>query len=216
MNTIACAVEEVVLGVDTHLKTHTAVVIDLVGRQVDAHSFPTTKLGTDELIKWARRRGTVRRAGVEGTGSYGIALTRRLQLEGIEVFEVTRPKRKRARHRGKNDLQDAHAAATSVLADGEQLATPKSRDGIVEAIRVLRISRASAVKSRTQTILQLRNLVLTGPEGPSRSAARAHDQPARCSLRTLASPRARRRAAGHTPGSALARAPPPGARHGDR
>jgi len=164
VNMIACAVEEVVLGVDTHLKTHTAVVIDLVGRQVDAHSFPTTKLGTDELIKWARRRGTVRRAGVEGTGSYGIALTRRLQLEGIEVFEVTRPKRKRARHRGKNDLQDAHAAATSVLADGEQLATPKSRDGIVEAIRVLRISRASAVKSRTQTILQLRNLVLTGPE----------------------------------------------------
>jgi hypothetical protein len=211
VNTIACAVEEVVLGVDTHLKTHTAVVIDLVGRQVDAHSFATTKLGTQELIKWARRRGTVRRAGVEGTGSYGIALTRRLQLEAIEVFEVTRPKRKRARHRGKNDLHDAHAAATSVLADGQQLATPKSRDGIVEAIRVLRISRASAVKSRTAAKPRPHRT-----RGPSRSAARAHDQPARRSLRTLASPRARRRAAGHTPGSALARAPPPGARHRDR
>lgn len=164
MPTIACSVEEVVLGVDTHLKSHTAVLVDLVGRQVDTGTFPTTKRGNEALITWARRRGTIRRAGVEGTGSYGVALARRLKLEGIKVFEVTRPKRKKARHRGKNDLQDAQAAAISVLADAEELAAPKSRDGIVEAIRVLRIARASAVKSRTQTVLQLRNLILTAPE----------------------------------------------------
>jgi len=164
VQTIACTVEEVVLGVDTHLKTHTAVLVDLLGRQVDAETFATTKRGNEALILWAQRRGTVKRAGVEGTGSYGVALARRLSLEGIRVFEVTRPKRKRARHRGKNDLRDALAAAASVLADGHELAAPKSRDGIVEAIRVLRIARASAVKSRTQTILQLRNLILTAPE----------------------------------------------------
>lgn len=164
MQTFACAVEEIVLGIDTHLKTHTAVVVDLVGRRIDAETFTTTKRGNEELIKWAKRRGTVRRAGVEGTGSYGVALTRRLQLEGIQVFEVTRPKRKRDRHRGKNDVQDALAAATSVLAESDELPAPKTRDGIVEAIRVLRIARASAVKSRTQTILQLRNLILTAPE----------------------------------------------------
>lgn len=164
MQTIACTVEEVVLGIDTHLKTHTAVLVDLFGRQVDAETFPTTKRGNEALIAWARRRGSVRRAGVEGTGSYGVALARRLALEGFEVFEVTRPKRRRARHRGKNDLQDALAAAISVLGDADELAAPKARDGIVEAIRVLRIARASAVKARTQTILQLRNLVLTAPE----------------------------------------------------
>lgn len=164
MQTIACAVEEVVLGVDTHLKTHAAVLVDLLGRRVDAETFPTTKRGNDTLIAWAKRRGTVRRAGVEGTGSYGVALARRLTLEGIEVLEVTRPERRRARHRGKNDARDALAAALSVLADGDELAAPKSRDGIVEAIRVLRIARASAVKSRTQTILQIRNLILTADE----------------------------------------------------
>jgi len=89
---------------------------------------------------------------------------RRLKLEGIEVFEVTRPKRTKARHRGKNDLQDAEAAAISALADADKLAAPKSRDGIVEAIRVPRIARASAVKSRTQTVLQMRNLILAAPE----------------------------------------------------
>jgi transposase len=165
VQTIACHVEEVVLGIDTHLETHTAVLVDLVGRHVDAQTFATTRRGHDALIEWARRRGSVRRAGVEGTGSYGVALARRLMLEGIEVFEVTRPKRRKARHRGKNDLQDALAAAISALADTRELAAPKTRDGIVEAIRVMRIARASAVKSRTQTILQLRNLILTAPEG---------------------------------------------------
>jgi transposase len=164
LQTIACSIEEVVLGIDTHLKSHTAVLVDLVGRRVDAETFPTTKRGHEALIKWARHRGTVRRAGVEGTGSYGVALARRLKLEGIAVFEVTRPKRNKGRHRGKNDLQDAQAAAVSALADADELAAPKSRDGIVEAIRVLRIARASAVKSRTQTVLQIRNLILTAPE----------------------------------------------------
>jgi hypothetical protein len=46
LQTIASSVEEVVLGVDTHLKTHTAVLVDLVGRQVDAGTFPMTKRGT--------------------------------------------------------------------------------------------------------------------------------------------------------------------------
>jgi transposase len=164
VQTIACQLEEVILGVDTHLKTHTAVVVDVLGRQLDAEAFPTTRRGGQALIAWARRRGTLRRAGVEGTGSYGVALARMLRLEGVEVFEVTRPKRRRGRHRGKNDARDALAAAQSVLADGDELAAPKSRDGIVEAIRVLRIARTSAIKSRTQTILQLRNLIVTAPD----------------------------------------------------
>jgi hypothetical protein len=164
MQTIACTVEEVVLGVDTHLDSHFAVVVDLLGRQIDHETFPTTKRGHRALIDWARRRGTVRRAGVEGTGSYGVALARALRLEGIDVFEVTRPKRQGARHRGKNDHRDALAAAKAVVGEADELAIPKARDGLVEAIRVLRIARSSAVKSRTQTILQLRNLLLTAPE----------------------------------------------------
>jgi hypothetical protein len=59
MQTIACTVEEVVLGVDTHLETHTAVLVDLLGREVDAQTFSTTKHGIRALIAWARRRGTV-------------------------------------------------------------------------------------------------------------------------------------------------------------
>jgi hypothetical protein len=157
-----CLVEEVIFDVDTHLDSHTAVVIDLLGRQLETRTFPTTRRGIEGLIKWARLRGTVRRAGVEGTGSYGAGLAQRLVLEGVEVFEVTRPSRRGQRHRGKTDDRDALAAARVVLS-GEACAIPKTRDGIVESIRVLRNTRASAVKARTQTGQQLRGLVLTAP-----------------------------------------------------
>ncbi len=86
-----------------------------------------------------------------------------MRLDGIEVIEVTRATRVGRRHRGKNDTRDAEAAARSVLC-GHATAAPKARDGIVESIRVLRNTRASAVKARTQAILHIKNLIVTAPE----------------------------------------------------
>lgn len=124
---------------------------------------PATRRGHCALVKWARLRGSIRVAGVEGSGSYGAGLARFLALEGVEVIEITRPSRKGRRHLGKNDSRDAEAAARAVLS-GEARALPKPRNGIVEAIRVLRHTRASAVKSRTQAALLLRNLIVTAPD----------------------------------------------------
>ena len=47
---------------------------------------------------------------------------------------------------------------------GEATATPKTRSGVVEAIRVLRVARSGAVKARTQAANQLRDLLVTAPE----------------------------------------------------
>lgn len=41
--------------------------------------------------------------------------------------------------------------------------TPKSKTGVVEAIRALKVARSGAIKARTQAGLQLRDLVLTAP-----------------------------------------------------
>jgi transposase len=68
---------------------------------------------------------------------------------GVKVLEVDRPNRQRRRRRGKSDPTDAEAAARAVLA-GEATATPKTRSGIVEAIRVLRVARSGAIKARTR------------------------------------------------------------------
>ncbi|WP_308313154.1 transposase [Streptomyces sp. ISL-1] len=74
-----------VLGVDTHKHIHVAAVITTLGASLALQEFPTTAVGYRQLISWARTFGVVRRAGVECTGSYGAALTRALNREGIGV-----------------------------------------------------------------------------------------------------------------------------------
>jgi transposase len=150
-------------GVDTHGQTHHAAVIDQVGRHLADREFPTTPAGYRALSSWLRGHGgPLAWVGVEGTGAYGAALTRHLRAEQIGVVEVDRPDRKARRAKGKSDPLDAYAAARAALS-GAASGTPKLRDGRVEAIRTLRVVRRSAVKARTQTMNQLRALLLTGP-----------------------------------------------------
>jgi transposase len=144
----------VTLGVDTHKDTHVAVALDGLGRRLGTLSVPTTTLGYERLMRWARGYGTVERAGVEGTGSFGAGLARFLKAEGIDVREVVRPKRRDLYRSGKSDPIDAEAAARAVLA-GTALGQPKGADGEVEMIRALRSARRSAVKARTQAVNQL-------------------------------------------------------------
>ncbi len=79
------------------------------------------------------------------------------------MYEVNRPNRARRRLRGKSDPTDAESAARSVLAK-ESTAIPKSHDGVVEALRFMVVARKSSVKSETQTINQIRALLVTAPE----------------------------------------------------
>jgi transposase len=154
---------EVILGVDTHLDQHVAVLIDAVGRVIGSRSVATNAAGYEQLLDWASSIGQLTRAGVEGTGTYGAALTRKLESSGIAVLEVNRPNRSVRRLRGKSDPTDAENAARSVL-NGEAKAIPKSQSGIVEAMRAICMARRSAVKAKTQAINQLRALLVTAPE----------------------------------------------------
>ena len=153
----------VTLGVDTHADVHVAVVLDHLGRVLDTLEIPTTTAGFGQLLAWARSLGELDRAGVEGTGAYGVGLARFLTAAGVEVIEVNRPNRQQRRRRGKSDPTDAEAAARAVLS-GEATVIPKTRSGIVESIRVVHLARRSAVKARTQTANQIRDLVLTAPD----------------------------------------------------
>ncbi|MDP4503101.1 IS110 family transposase [Nonomuraea sp. G32] len=156
-------IAEVAGGVDTHQDTHTAAVIDPVGRVLGTEQFPATAAGYTALLAWMRTFGHLRRAGVEGTGVYGAGLTRLLQAEHIDVIEIDRPDRKRRRFQGKSDPIDAIAAAKAALA-GDRTATPKQRDGRIEALRTLRIARRSAVDQRADTQRQIKALIVTAPE----------------------------------------------------
>jgi transposase len=150
-------------GVDTHADVHVAAAIDSNGGVLGVESFPTDSAGYGALTEWLVGFGLVIRVGVEGTGSYGVGLQRYLHREGVEVVEVDRPNRQARRRLGKSDPVDAVSAARAALS-GTATVTPKRRDGPVEQIRVLLIARRSARRQRNQTLNQLRQVVITGPD----------------------------------------------------
>jgi len=162
MTSMTTTTPDVTGGVDTHGKTHHAGVLDPLGRQLGDREFPTTPAGYRALLSWLRSYGELQRVGVEGTGTYGAALTRHLRVAGVPVVEVDRPDRKARRAKGKSDPLDAYSAARAALA-GTASGVPKTRDGRVEAIRALRVAPSSAVKARSQTTNQLKSLLVTGP-----------------------------------------------------
>jgi len=151
--------EEIILGVDTHRDNHVASVITILGVLVATATFPTTTAGYRELLGWARSFGVLCRAGVEGTGSYGAALARHLRRQHIAVIEVNRPDRAARRRHGKSDTVDAAAAAHAVLS-ARATGTAKTGDGPVEMLRLFHLATASAVKSRTQAINQLKAVII--------------------------------------------------------
>ncbi|MCD0453810.1 IS110 family transposase [Actinocorallia sp. API 0066] len=159
----AGTVIEVVGGVDTHADTHTAAVIDQVGRVLGTEQFPADLAGYAALLAWIRTFGTPLRVGVEGTGAYGAGLARLLHDQAVPVVEVDRPDRKTRRFQGKSDPIDAISAARTALA-GQRTGTPKQRDGRVEALRNLRVARRSAIDQRATVQRQLKALIVTAPD----------------------------------------------------
>lgn len=155
---------QVTIGVDTHRDVHVGAVLDELGRILGTVMVSSDPKGFKELERFATGFGPIGRVGVEGTGAYGAGLMRWLRDRGHEVIEVDRPDRKTRRNQGKSDPIDACSAARQVLA-GVAVGVPKTRDGKVEMIRVLRVARRSALRARTQAMNQMHAIVMTAPVG---------------------------------------------------
>lgn len=152
----------VIGGVDTHKHTHYAAAIDDQGRLLGHQEFPATDGGYRALLSWMHDHGDVQAIGVESTGSFGATLTRSLTKAGTRVVEVNRPNRMARRMDGKSDRLDAEQIARAVLGR-TSTAIPKAKSGAVEVIRTLRVTRSSAVKSRTQAFNTLSGVVIGAP-----------------------------------------------------
>lgn len=99
------------------------------------------------MLVWMRSFGELQRIGIECTGSYGAGLLRYMQNAGVDVLEVTTPDKQDRRRRGKNDDFDAQSAAHAAFAN-RRTVTPRSRNGMVESLRVLKTCRKTAVQAR--------------------------------------------------------------------
>ena len=140
-----------------------AAAVDWQGTLVDEECFPTTRQDFRLLESWARPLGDVLRVGVECSGSYGSGLTRHLAKNGFAVLEVTFPDKTVRKKRDKDDFIDAEMAAEAAFT-GARTVTPKSRDGMVEALRMLQKTRSTAVAARRIALQTIRANIISAPE----------------------------------------------------
>jgi transposase len=164
MPSMALTRQDVIVGVDTHKNEHRAVALDGLGGRLGELTIAATPDGYTTLVSWTAQFGPVARYGIEGTGSYGNGLARFLRRTGHTIVEVSRPPRKGERRRvGKSDAIDAEHAARAVLA-GTAMAIPKLADGAVEAIRLIKIARDTAVKAQSQALITLKATLVTAAD----------------------------------------------------
>lgn len=153
----------IVGGVDTHKDLHVAAVVDEQDRVLGSHCFANTRQGYRQMLALMRSFGMLQRIGIESTGTYGAGLLRYMQGAGIEVLEVTTPDKYDRRRRGKDDDMDAQNAAHAAFA-GKRTVTPKSRDGMIESLRVLKACRKTAVAARRVALQMIHNSIVSAPD----------------------------------------------------
>lgn len=162
MNSLS-EIVEVVIGVDTHVETHTAAVVHArTGAVLEELTVPTTAQGYQDLVDLADAHSPLRAWAVEGTGGHGAGLARHLARGEELVVELDRPDRAKRRHGAKSDPLDAVRAAREALARAK-LGTPRS-NGDRQALSVLLAARRSAVDAAGVAQRQLFSLVIAAPE----------------------------------------------------
>ena len=110
----------IVVGIDPHKKTHTAVAVNaLTGETLSERTITTDSHGHTQLLDWARGLDADRRFAVEDCRHVSGRLQRALLDAGETVVRVA-PKlmartRRSARERGKSDPIDARSVALAAL-----------------------------------------------------------------------------------------------------
>jgi transposase len=176
-------VVDVVIGVDTHVHTHSAAAVDAgTGGVLGEITVEASADGYAQLVEFADQHAVLRAWAIEGTGGHGAGLTRHLERGEEIVVELDRPERAKRRNGAKSDPLDAIRASREALSRAK-LGTPRS-GGDRQALSVLLAARRSAVNASTDAQRQLFSLVIAAPE-PIRARFRGTKIPAM--IRTAAS-----------------------------
>ena len=127
---------DVVIGVDTHIASHSAAALNArTGGVLGQCTIETTPDGYAALVAFAEEYGGMRAWAIEGTGGHGAGLTRHLHQRDEFIVELDRPERAKRRHGAKSDPLDAIRAAREALSR-TKLGTPRSA-GERQALSVL-------------------------------------------------------------------------------
>ena len=154
---------DIVIGVDTHVLTHSAAALDTrTGAVLGELTVDASSDGYAALVEFAGVHASLRAWAVEGTGGHGAGLARHLADREELVVELDRPERAQRRNGAKSDPLDAIRAAREALAR-PKLGTPRS-GGDRQALSVLLAARRSAVEAGADAQRQVFSLVIAAPE----------------------------------------------------
>ena len=146
----------IVIGVDVHKQSVTAVAVDEAGRMLDEQ---TVMVGSDELVGWAEGIAADRLWALEDCRQLTPWLERLLLGRGEELVRVspklTVPERRAGRERGKSDPIDALAVARAALREPD-LPRPLPGEQIYREIKLLVDHRDDLVDERRRTQQRLR------------------------------------------------------------
>src|SRR5256886_10185749 len=146
----------IVIGVDVHKHSLTAVAVDEMGRLLDEL---TVAYPDEVLLAWAARLGGERLWAVEDCRHVTGALECRLLREGEELVRVpsklTRAARSAGRERGKSDPIDALAVARVALREPD-LDRPRPGEERYRELKLLVVHRDDLVDERRRAQQRLR------------------------------------------------------------
>jgi transposase len=149
----------IVVGIDPHKKSHTAVAIDAVTATPRGEiTVSSGKVGHDRLLSWARGLDGEHLFALEDCRHVSGSLERFLVGRGERVVRVppklTAHARRTARTRGKSDPIDARAVAEAALREPD---LPEARlSGPEHDVRLLTDHRDDLVGERTRIQTRLR------------------------------------------------------------
>lgn len=161
------SVRSVVVGVDTHKYSHTAVAMNIMGKEIGYLEFDNEKL--DSCISWLESLGNKRDLviGLENIHGYGFHLARNLSLNNFNIRYVppilTKREKKYSIHKEKTDYIDAKQVGKVILNKIED--TLNAEPIITKEQQNLRLidlhiqERESLVKQQTEIKNRLHNLL---------------------------------------------------------
>jgi transposase len=154
---------DVVIGVDTHVATHSAAAVDArTGGVLAEITVKAAPEGYQALVQFADENSVLRAWAIEGTGGHGAGLARHLAHGEELVVELDRPERAKRRNGAKSDPLDAIRAAREALSR-TKLGTPRTT-GERQALSVLLAARRSAIEASRIAQQQVFSLVIAAPE----------------------------------------------------
>jgi transposase len=146
----------IVVGLDVHKQSVTAVVVDAAGRPLGEK---TVLVGSEDLLGWACALDAERLWAVEDCRQLTRWLERQLLELGEQLVRVppklTVPERRAGRARGKSDPIDALAIARAALREPD-LSRPRQGEQLFRDLKLLVDHRDDLVDARRRTQQRLR------------------------------------------------------------